>query len=293
MDLAFWRSKKSKLCSSAYMRSDLVVVANQQQQIFEKAVTSIEQWPEVFASLCKEAGIGNEHQIVFVLGNQHYQQFQVEKPNVAQEELADAVPWTIKDMVAEPVQELVVDYYQIPVAPMTAEKLNVVCVSKPIIRQLVALAKEQGLKLQGITIESIATANLLEANERCQMLLWQAKGRDLELSVVRQGQICFSRQLRAFSSLGRMQEIEFTQNFFDSLSLELQRSIDYISATLKLPEVSLIQLAIPSRFCDEIAVQLQHNLGPKVNLLSLDAIGESEHYYRLPVLGGLDAGVLS
>ncbi|GDY26467.1 MSHA biogenesis protein MshI [Agarivorans sp. Toyoura001] len=293
MGLAFWRRNTAKTRCSAYLRSDLVVLADHQQQTFEKSVSSIEQWPEALASLCKEAQLGADHQIVFVLGNAHYQQFQVEKPKVADEELAGAVPWTIKDMVAEQVLDLAVDYYEAPAAPMASEKLNVVCVRKPIIQQLVNMANQQDLTIEGITIESLAAINFLEANERCQMLLWQPKGGDLELIVVRQGQVSFTRQLRAFSALGQMQEIEFTQSFFDSLSLELQRSIDYISATLKLPEVSVIQLAIPSRFCDEIARQLQQNLTPKVNLLELSSIESSEYYYHLPALAALQEGVLS
>ncbi|MGY5452029.1 hypothetical protein ACVFI8_13975 [Agarivorans sp. MS3-6] len=293
MGLAFWRNKTAKIRCCAYLRSDLVVLANQHQQLFEAPVSSIEQWPEAFATLCKEAQINGSHQVVFVLGSQYFQQFQVEKPNVSEEELAGAVPWTIKDMVAEPVLDLVVDYYQAPVAPMATEKLNVVSVKRSIVQQVVEIATRQDITVEGITIESLAAVNLLEVNDRCQLLLWQPKGGDLELTVVRQGQVCFSRQLRAFSSLGKMQEIEFTQTFFDSLSLELQRSIDYISATLKLPEVNVIKLAIPSRFCDEIAKQLQQNLGPKVSLLELSAIDDSQFFYQMPAIGGLQEGGLS
>ncbi|WP_221075952.1 hypothetical protein [Agarivorans aestuarii] len=293
MGLAFWRRKTAKTRCSAYLRPDFLVLANQNEQIFEQAIDSIEQWPAAFAGLCKEAKLSSDHQIVFVLGSQHYQQFQVEKPNVPDEELAGAVPWTIKDMVAEQIPDLAIDYYQAPTTPMASEKLNVVCVRKQIIQQLVQLAQQQDIQLEGITIETLAAVNLLENNDRCQMLLWQPKAGDLELIVVRQGQVCFSRQLRAFSGLGKMQEIEFTQTFFDSLSLELQRSIDYISATLKLPDVSHIQLAIPSRFCDEIAQQLQQNLTPNVALLDMSAIESSDQYYKIPALAGLQEGVLS
>ncbi|WP_427980879.1 hypothetical protein [Agarivorans sp.] len=293
MSLAFWRRNTATSRCCAYLQPEVLVVANSQQQIFELALTSAEQWSKAFASLSQQAKLGSDQQIVFILGKQYYQQFQVDKPQVANEELQGAVPWTIKDMVTEPLSDLAIDYYAAPSNPMAGEKLTVVCVRKSIIQQLVTLAQQHDITIEGITIESLAVVNFMEQSERCQMLLWQAKGGDLELIVARQGQVCFSRQLRAFSALGKMQEIEFTQNFFDSLSLELQRSIDYISATLKLPEVSAIQLAIPSRFCDTIAQQLQQNLSPKVGLLEVPLLDSSEQYYQLPALAGLQPGVLS
>lgn len=294
MKLPFGKRKTGTTRASVYIRPQLVqiITSHKPDRLFEQAVNSQDEWASAIEALAKQARLELQGDIVVILSSQLYQQLQVEKPSVPDEELASAVPWAIKDMVAEPVTDLVVDYYDAPTPPMGGAKLNVVCVRRPLIQRLVDCFQQNGWALTGITTESLAVASAEAPSEHCQMLVWQVTGSELELLVLKDGQIFFSRHLRAFSRIAQLQEIEFSQDYFDSLSLELQRSIDFITASLKQPDVSQIHLSLPTRFGDRIVELLQANLSAKVSLLEHAHISDPEQFDHLPLLGALQSEVL-
>ncbi len=213
-----------------------------------------------------------------------YQQVQIEKPDVPDDELPGALPWAVKDLVSEPVLQLGFDYYQLPANPASRPRLAVICVGKPRLQQI-ANAVNKVAELQQITIEELGLVDLLGALPQLQLLLFQSPGQDLQLLAVCQGQLCFSRQLRGFSRLAQQTIDNLDADLLDNLSLEVQRSIDYLVAQLKLPAASQIYVAIATPDLGGVIRHLAANFSVPVQALANPAVTAGLEY--LPLFGNL------
>ncbi|MCE2572137.1 hypothetical protein [Motilimonas eburnea] len=249
-----------------YLRPDSVALAivekKQVSQLLTFPVSSSEQW---LAALSEQvAKLGCKKHLAFVVLSQHfYQQVQIERPNVPDEELLASLPFAIKELVSEPLRDLVLDYVNVPAVPMMAERLNVIYSPKAVIQRVVSAVSEAGLKLQHIGVEELTLANLLDAKDETQMLIYQHSADDVLISVVRNGALYFSRHLRGFQSL--CQQTQVVDTFLlEGLGLELQRSLDYVVAQLKIADVNQIKLALPNEHVEQIARQIGESLGRNI-----------------------------
>ncbi|WP_052749078.1 hypothetical protein [Arsukibacterium ikkense] len=171
-----------------------------------------------------------------------YQIVQLEKPALTEQELRAALPWQVKDMTDIALEELVLDYIDLPAAPGQPAKINVVVAVKSQLQELVAIVSRDKLNLQQILIEEWLIHALLEYGDHAALVLMHQPEQDVLLQVIRQGQLQFSRRLRGFNRLHQYSEPELQQGVFDNLLLEIQRSMDYIESQLKLPPVRSIHL---------------------------------------------------
>ncbi|MBV2130449.1 hypothetical protein [Arsukibacterium indicum] len=180
--------------------------------------------------------------LTLILPPSMYQIIQLEKPAIAEQELLTALPWQIKDLTEIALEELVLDYIDLPAAPGQADKINVVVCVKSQLQELVALVHRDKLNLQQILIEEWLVHELLEYADHAALVLMHQPNQEVLLQVIRQGQLQFSRRVRGFSKLHQYSEAELQQGVFDNLLLEIQRSMDYIESQLKLPPVRSIHL---------------------------------------------------
>jgi MSHA biogenesis protein MshI len=198
-----------------------------------------------------------------------YQQIQIDKPAVPDAEMAGALPWAIKDFVNEPVLQLAMDYVDLPTPPAGRPRINVICVPKSRVQQL-ADAVNGVATLEAIVSDELAMTALYEADQTVRMLLWQPRGQELQLLVFYRGGLCFSRPLRGFVSLTGAHEPD--QGMLDGLTLEIQRSLDYLAGQLKLPEPGQMQLAIGSPFIGTLVRHLEQAFGFPVSAMANKAV---------------------
>lgn len=171
-----------------------------------------------------------------------YQIIQLEKPALEQQELLTALPWQIKDLTDIALEELVLDYIDLPAAPGQPAKINVVVSVKSQLQELIAIVNRHKLNLQQILIEEWLIHDLLDYADHAALVIMHQPEQDVLLQVIRQGELQFSRRLRGFNRLHQYTESELQQGVFDNLLLEIQRSMDYIESQLKLPPVRSIHL---------------------------------------------------
>ncbi len=265
-----WRRKTSQALG-VYLRPDSVALAVVDKTIIKQLVSlpvsSSEQWLKALPELVTKLGCKNRLAYV-VLSPHFYQQVQIERPNVPEEELLASLPFAIKELISEPLRDLVMDYVNVPPVPMMAERLNVIYSPKAVIQRVVAAVKEAGLTLQHIGVEELALANLMDAKDETQMLIYQHSADDVLISVVRNEVLYFSRHLRGFQSLCQQTQVMDTF-LLEGLGLELQRSLDYVVAQLKIADVNQIKLALPSDNIAAIASQIGESLGRHIHAISL------------------------
>jgi MSHA biogenesis protein MshI len=171
-----------------------------------------------------------------------YQIIQLEKPALSEQELVAALPWQVKDLTDIVVEELILDYIDLPAAPGQPLKINVVVAAKTQLLELIAIISQQKLILKKILVEEWLIHELLEYADHAALVLMHQPDQDVLLQVIRQGQLQFSRRLRGFNRLHQYDTSELEQGVFDNLLLEIQRSMDYIESQLKLPPVRSIYL---------------------------------------------------
>lgn len=180
------------------------------------------------------------------LGVSFYQLLQVERPSsVPDEELAQALRWTIKDLVSTD-GELAVDYFDLPIQGLGAPKVNVVAAQSEKVAELTEGAQVAGLLVQDVNVEELIYCDFFNQDSEPTALLMQEKNSEICMSIVKDGQIYFSRRLRGYEKLSNFSADELRMGLIDNLALEVQRSMDYFESQLRQSPVRKIKLKLDS-----------------------------------------------
>lgn len=204
-----------------------------------------------------------------VLSNAQSQIVQVDKPTVPAEEINAALKWQIKDLVTIAPEEMVLDYFDGPILSGGVEKINVVCSKKSELIELVSSLTTGESEVSTITTEEFAFAGLLPTQQDAVLMVCQQPNEEVNLLIIKNGQLFFSRRLRGFSQISEKTEGELTMGVIDSLSLEIQRSTDYFERQLKQAPIKTIEVLLPINNEAFIARKLAENTNVEVCLFSM------------------------
>ncbi|UBH28463.1 MSHA biogenesis protein MshI [Aeromonas enteropelogenes] len=270
MKQMFKRSTPSRQVGLLLANDRIMLAAVANPPVFAtRTINGPHEWGQAVNELFSRHGLAKS-KVRVALAASLYQQIQIDKPAVPEAEMAGALPWAIKDYVSEPVLQLAMDYVDLPTPPAGQPRINVICLPKSRVQQ-VAEAINGVATLDAIVSDELALTSLYEADKAVRMLLWQPRGQDLQLLVFHQGGLCFSRQLRGFGALTGEQE-EPDALLLDTLALEIQRSLDYLTGQLKLPELGQMQLAIASSFIGTLVRHMEQTFGMAVSAMANKAV---------------------
>lgn len=282
----FRRRAKTVTTVSMMLLPDQIylAIAGEQVEFVCQPIPLGATWPQALTTLFREKKLVGS-QVCVVLDSNQYQQFSIERPNMPADELAGALPWSIKDFTSEPVAQLAIDYYDSVTNPQARPRLQVVCTPKSRIEELINVLQPVA-ELKSVTIDELALASLFADTARVEVLLYQLADRDLLLLAVYKGQLCFTRVLRGFMPLVQDPAAQWSDVLLDSLTLEMQRSFDYLVSQLKLPEVTNIHVAISAVDSVDLLLQTLHRyFGVPTQLMKI--AGKEARLAFLPVYGGL------
>lgn len=194
-----------------------------------------------------------------------YQILQIDKPAVAESELAQALQWSVKEQVPGE-EDLILDYFDYPASFTTATKLNVVAIAKKEIVDICRGMGQAGLKLENIGIEELATCDLVPESDDAVITLFQEAGGQVCLNIVKQNKLFFSRRLRGYENLSSFSPEELQMGVGDTLSVEIQRSMDYFESQLRQAPIKKILISLDSPHQDELAALIA-----QLTVLSVEA----------------------
>lgn len=203
-----------------------------------------------------------------ILSSKHYQIVQVDKPNLPDNELLAGLKWQVKDLVTIPPEDMVLDYFDGP-SLAGVNKLNVVCAQQSKIKNMVNVLHKESLSLKSISTEEFAFSHLLQNAEGAQLLICQQPNEDVLVLIVRDGQLFSYRRLRGMANIGSRSPDELSMGLIDTLSVEIQKSIDFFERQLKQPPVKNINVLLPVENEAFIARKLAENTHVSVELLVL------------------------
>lgn len=211
-----------------------------------------------------------------VLSNTHSQIVQVDRPNVPESEISAALKWQIKDLVNLAPENMVLDYFDGPMLAGGVEKINVICAAKNDLVELVTTLTTDDLVVASITTEEFAFASLLPIQQDAVLFVCQQPNEEINLLIIKNGQLFFSRRLRGFAQIANKNEDELAMGVIDSLSLEIQRSTDYFERQLKQAPIKTIEILVPINSEAFLARKLAENTNVEVKLFTMPATLENE-----------------
>jgi len=178
--------------------------------------------------------------VSIVLSQEMYHMVQVTKPEVPEEDIATALPWTLGDLVPYESANMVVDYVDYPVKSRTGEqKIDVFASEKAPLATLAAtLAKQKDKHLTHIHTKEVLVAEMAPDDEYARLLIVQEPNSEPFLMIVRSGAIWLARRLRGF--VNKFNETTDVSQVSDTLGLEIQRSMDFYESQLKQPPLKEI-----------------------------------------------------
>lgn len=233
---------------------------------------------------------------VAVLAPGSYSLFQVEKPEVENEELKSAIRWRIKDLLDFHIDDAVLDIFDLPQSQRKSgpSMMYVVVAKQNLIQQYVDQMEETGLEIEAIDITELTLRNVLTLAgdpEQFQALLYLPPRYGM-IEIVQGDTLFLNRRIEINGSDLEEQGGFGLDESLDSLVLELQRSLDYHESQFGMGAVHSISIIAPESRRDQLRAYADENLVAKVSLLDLngtlqdvESIDPLVLYRCLPAIG--------
>lgn len=181
---------------------------------------------------------------VCLIASDDYDVYQIDKPNVEEAELNSALTWSIKDLISYEVASAVVDSYPLPVSNKNnTQQISVVCAHESTVGSYVEGIKSTGLTLAAIDIHNLVSKNLAsvhqgEGGTHAILSLDEQSG---VLSIFHDTDLYVSRDFKIGIDQIKQASSE-DESAYDSLLLEIQRSMDYFENYFGIGSVSSLSI---------------------------------------------------
>jgi MSHA biogenesis protein MshI len=228
-----------------------------------------------------------------------YSVLQVERPTVPGEELRAAVRWRIRDMIDFPLEEAVLDVFEVPGLEQRGRppSLYVAVARREALAERVELIKAAGLKLQRINITELALRNLaalLTETAESVGVLHLGERRGL-FAICREGALYVARTidhgLDDIALEGDVDALDAAvgaaarQEIYERIALEAQRTIDYYDSYFAQPAVRRLYVAPPAPAAGPLAEAARQSLGVEARVVDPETV--------LSGAGALEPGLAS
>lgn len=231
-----------------------------------------------------------------VLNSGEFDLQMIEAPEVTTEELRAAVRWRIKDRLDFDLDEAVLDVFQIPGQQERGRRpmIYVVAARQSMVRRYIDELEGAGADLCCVDIPELAQRNLaVRLAEDARGVAMLSLGPDSGLlTLTREGVLYLARSLdvgyRSLQSTtpgsgsspeGLQLEQGLSpdqQRAFETIILEVQRSLDYFESHFALPPVSQLVVAPTPLPLPDMLAYMGDNLGVPVKQIELGEVLEME-----------------
>lgn len=243
---------------------------------------------------------------VVVLELGRYNLYQLEPPEVPDADVRDAVRWSLKDMLDFPLDEAVIDLFQVPHEDLRSRSrlAQVVVARLSEVQRQAELLHDAKLKISAIDITELAIRNivtLLPENNSGLVFIYFGAQQSL-ISIFRDSKLYLTRTI----NLGCFDLLRFSREaggdlvdpspplleLFDSVVLEVQRSLDFFESTYFQAPIGTVVVGPLEAPVPELLPYLQQALGITVRSLDLASILDcqglpvEEQARALPAIGG-------
>ncbi|HHB1592493.1 TPA: MSHA biogenesis protein MshI [Vibrio campbellii] len=198
--------------------------------------------------------------LAVVLSHNYYQMYQIDKPAMPRNEWPSALPFLLKELISERAIDIIADAVELP----NSNKVQAYVLSRKILDKIVLLANRVQLTLESIIPEDDIWGDT--SGELGNFLLLQRSARGhFRISAFVEHTIAFHRSIRSVTP--PLTGVPSSDLQMDSLSLELQRSIDYLSSQLRHVQLHQLKVCCDDEDEKELVESLNYRLSTKVSPL--------------------------
>ncbi|BCL68504.1 MSHA biogenesis protein MshI [Vibrio nigripulchritudo] len=250
------KSSSAKKVSVSLLEDAVYCSIDSQTELFPIKDRS---WEQTLAKVLSDEKYTHS-EVVITLGAHHYQTYQIERPEIPEEEWSVALPFLLKDLIAERVTDIVADGIPLP----NSSKIQTYVLSKRVLTPLLAILEKSQITLDRILPEDEVWG---QANEHAEdfLLLHQSAHSSFKINAYVTRDICFHRTIRGVSAPLTGAQASSLQ--IDGLALEMQRSIDYLSSQIKQAQFHKLFICCDDEIDEELTTALEERLSVKVGTL--------------------------
>lgn len=184
---------------------------------------------------------------VLCLHSSQYFHGMTDRPEVEEDELQDALRWRVGDLIDYPVNEALIDSYEVAegTADHDANQLGIIIVKRSIVEELYQTLNQAGLKPVAFDVVEFCQRNiseLLPENDR-GLLLLQLRHTSTQMVGIQKGQLLISRQTNILGdevndeleNLAEGHHLAGETASVENLTVEVQRTINFYSSRARRP----------------------------------------------------------
>ena len=213
----------------------------------------------------------------------------IERPDVEEGELVQAVRWNIKDNFSFNVDNAIIDVFDIPEQKGRGRSpsVYVAAAEKIFLKKHIQLLEEQGLKVESVDIPELVMRNvaaLLPEDEQGVVLLKLDATQGL-MTLTHGSSLFLARNIDVgyqplLSNLDEEQQDGLTldgmppeqQHLLDTIVLEVQRSLDYYESHFSKPSINSLVIAPVGHDVSRMTNYLADALGLQVRVLDFNDV---------------------
>jgi MSHA biogenesis protein MshI len=202
--------------------------------------------------------------------------YQVEKPEVEESEMMQAVTWKIKDLISYDVGNAVVDSYPMPLSSKNnQQQVGVVAAHDSVIGSYVESIRSSAMRLRTLDIHDLVRSNLQVVRQSAgkSLALMIFSGDAGLLSVYYDTDLHVSREFKI--GIERLEKASADdESAFEALLLEIQRSFDYFESFYGIGAVTDLQIFPRVAATEKMAMYLQSQANYDIDFVAVD-VGEA------------------
>ncbi|HVL01406.1 MAG TPA: hypothetical protein VM553_16430 [Dongiaceae bacterium] len=208
------------------------------------------------------------------LSHEFYNLLLVDAPNVPDAELSEAVRWRVKDLIAQPIEKMVVDVFRLP-ADAYRGRMNMLyaaLLEKAVVIALAAACERQNLTLENVGIAELALASVtrqLPGVENLGLAVLHMTGNSGSINLVENGYLYLTRTLELNTGGGYSASPDPQNDPTDNLALDIQRSLDYYESQLGKSGVNRLYVVTGSSAQQQWCESLTQRLPIRAHLVGL------------------------
>jgi MSHA biogenesis protein MshI len=199
--------------------------------------------------------------------------FQVEKVEVEDSEMIQAITWKIKDLINYDVGNAVVDLYPMPASSATnQQQVGVVAVHETVIGSYVDSIRTSAMRLQALDIHDLARSNLSVVRQSAghSLVLMTFDNDAGSISVYHDTDLYVSRDFKI--GISRLEQAGGDdETALDALLLEIQRSLDYFQSFYGMSALTELRVFPRIEATEKLARYLQNLTNYDIDFLSVGA----------------------
>ena len=243
------------------------------------------EWGDVLQAFCKEHGL-KKVKTYIAFHPQFYNLMLIDAPDVPDEELREAVKWRVNDFVVGAIEDFIVDAFRLPEDAYRGrmDMIYAAYIEKSAVLSVIALCDELEIELVEVGISELARARLLKGREALDGLgiaylhLEEKKG---QIDLLENGNLYLTRGIDIGYSMldqGHSEGALSLDNSsqVDSLTLDIQRSLDYYESQLGKSGVSRLFVLTAMPLNEAVYASLSEKLPVRVEPFNLNRLVKSE-----------------